>query len=96
MIRLNEAVCCPEFIAHSLAGPLGQQQIERFNQPGAKAGMTLIAVRDLEVPDLPLSEQQKCARRLSAVEQSMLVIRSRTRMAAMQKQQALNGGLAKI
>lgn len=72
MIRPNPALCHGRFLAHVLASPFGQQQVARFNQPGAKSGMTLIDVRRLPIPELALQEQVESAQRIDEVESAIL------------------------
>lgn len=77
MIRPRAERFDGRFIAHALAGPHGQRQIAVYNQPGAKSGMTLIDVRRLRVPNLPLPEQQAQADLLDIVERSICLIEQR-------------------
>jgi len=56
LIRLDKSKASADFVAHVLSGAFGQRQIWSHNQPSAKAGMTLIAVKELLMPDLSLEE----------------------------------------
>ena len=77
LIRLDSAKACPEFVAHILASAYGQRQIWRHNQSSAKAGITLLAVKDFLMPDLALCAQRDWANRISKCEASMAEIASR-------------------
>jgi len=77
LIRLDSAKARPEFVAHILASAYGQRQIWRHNQSSAKAGITLLAVKDFLMPDLALCAQRDWANRISKCEASMAEISSR-------------------
>lgn len=77
MIRLDPSKASADFVAHVLAGGFGQRQIWRHNQPGAKAGMTLDAVRELRLPDLPLASQRVWVERIAAAESAMIATQDR-------------------
>lgn len=80
LIRLDSAKACPEFVAHILASAYGQRQIWRHNQSSAKAGITLLAVKDFLMPDLPLCAQREWANRISKCEAGMAeIVRCLTR-----------------
>jgi len=89
LIRLDKAKCVPDYVAHALAGALGQRQIMRFNQAGAKAGMTLLAVRDLQVPDVPREVQEQWVQRLSSAEAAMQMLATRARTTFLLKRELL-------
>ena len=89
LIRLDKSQCSPEYVAHVLAGSFGQRQIARYNQAGAKGGMTLLAVRDLQIPDLPTDLQRQWAARISRAEQAMRDLTGRAAAALELKRQAL-------
>lgn len=90
LIRLDTSQCSPDYIAHVLAGGLGQRQIARYNQAGTKGGMTLVAVRDLLIPDLPLDVQQQWTERISRAEQAMQGLADRSTATLELKRQALS------
>ncbi len=68
LIRLDQTRADPEFIAHMLASPDGQQQIFRNNQAGAKAGLTLKAVETLSVPALAMEHQRHLGTTLTSIQ----------------------------
>jgi len=82
MIRPLEFRFDGRFIAHALAGPGGQRQVAFFNQATAKAGMTLLDVRRLRVPNLPLADQRRRADLLEDAEKALAAIDRRSSLAA--------------
>ena len=77
LIRLDKSKASADFVAHVLSGAFGQRQIWSHNQPSAKAGMTLIAVKELLMPDLSLEEQKDWARKMNLAEEAMVRINER-------------------
>jgi type I restriction enzyme S subunit len=77
LIRLDKTKASGDFVAHVLAGPFGQRQIWSHNQPSAKAGMTLIAVKEILMPCLSLEEQKDWAWKTNQAEAAMIDIEKR-------------------
>jgi len=71
LIRVDARRFDPRFVAHALAGPHGQQQVARYNQPGAKSSMTLLDARKLKIPFVSLSQQKAAADQIEEVERSI-------------------------
>ncbi len=90
LIRLDERLADPEFVAHALAGPAGQRQIRRFNQASAKAGMTLGAVRELQVPAYSIDVQRRWRQHVSQAEQTMTELADRLLFLKVQARAAAN------
>jgi type I restriction enzyme S subunit len=70
LVRTDRKKIDPLFGGYYLAGP-GQRQFIRFNDAGAKAGMSLPSVRKLRVLLPPLPEQRKIAAILSSVDEAI-------------------------
>jgi type I restriction enzyme, S subunit len=54
-----------EFVAYQLTSPTVQKRIQRLNDSGSKAGLSLDSIRDVEIELPPLNEQKKIAEILS-------------------------------
>jgi type I restriction enzyme, S subunit len=59
LIRLNKEAVVPRFIGHLLSGFIGQMQIDKVNESGAKAGLNLPTIENLLVFKPTQSEQEK-------------------------------------
>ncbi len=66
LIRLFPDKMNSRFIGWFLSGRGGQNQFEKFNESGAKAGLNLPTIRDLLVPQMELAEQDKIAKILGS------------------------------
>lgn len=74
LVRLNNEAC-PEYVAHHLSSTKSNKKINRLNDSGAKSGLNLNTIRGFKI-DLPsLSEQQKIATFLGAVDDKLTVLR---------------------
>jgi type I restriction enzyme, S subunit len=58
----------PDFLGHVLASSTGQQQFFRLNDGGAKAGLNLQAIRNVQFALPPLEEQVRISDRLNSVD----------------------------
>lgn len=61
ILRPDQSLVSPRFLAYYLASDSGMRQFQRLNDQGAKAGLNLVSVGDLELPGLPLAEQDRLA-----------------------------------
>ncbi len=68
LVRVDASRANGRWIAHYLAGPRAQALIRRLDDPGAKAGLNLPAVRGLVVAMPPPAEQDELATRLDAAD----------------------------
>lgn len=57
LVRVDAAKANPRWVGHFLSSPRGQRQFQRLNDQGAKAGLNLPTVSNLEVA-LPSVEEQ--------------------------------------
>jgi type I restriction enzyme, S subunit len=69
LIRVDELRINPRFLAHFLAGDKGQDQFEKFNESGAKAGLNLPTVGRLNIPLTNLPEQDKICSYLDSMDE---------------------------
>ena len=60
LVRVDPTKANPRWVGHFLSAPRGQSQFRRLNDQGAKAGLNLPTVANLEVA-LPSAEEQRCA-----------------------------------
>lgn len=65
LVRPNPLMANGRWLGHYLASPRGQDQFRRLNDQGAKAGLNLQAVGNLEVALPPFIEQ---ARRVAVLD----------------------------
>lgn len=66
LVRLSSDKVNSRFIGWFLSGRGGQEQFEKFNESGAKAGLNLPTIRNLLVPIMERVEQNKIAETLDA------------------------------
>lgn len=77
LVRLNRESVFPRFIGHLLNGRIGQAQIEKLNESGAKAGLNLPTVENLLVFKPMYSEQQKIAEILDEIDSQIAIDKKR-------------------
>lgn len=75
LVRLESGRCDPRYIASVLAGDVGQAQVRRLNDGGAKAGLNLASVRQLLVPLPRVEEQRALAEPLERLEDRLALER---------------------
>ncbi|MGH7271081.1 MAG: restriction endonuclease subunit S, partial [Polyangiaceae bacterium] len=68
LIRLDQRRADPSYMANVLVGNVGQSQIRRLNDAGAKAGLSLPSIRHLLVPLPPTDEQRSLAEPIDQAE----------------------------
>lgn len=61
LVRLTHSEVAPRFIGWFLSSRQGQTQFEKLNESGAKAGLNLPTIRNLLIPKMDLSEQNRIA-----------------------------------
>lgn len=88
--RLNRSKVNPRFLGYQLAGQLGQKQFYRLNDVGAKAGLNLPSIGRLKVWLPSLSEQERMAEALDAVQLKLREDRS-----LLTKLEGLKSGLSR-
>lgn len=69
VVRIDESLADPRFVAYALTGPAAQRQVWSRNDGGTKPGMNLGQVRSLPIPDVPLAQQREAADRLDQMEE---------------------------
>lgn len=72
LIRVDPSVANSKYVAWYLCSPVGQRQIARFNDSGAKAGMNLKNVSALQIPWMELDNQQLIAAQLDEIESAQV------------------------
>lgn len=72
LIRIDPTLANSKYVAWYLCSPLGQRQIARFNDPGAKAGMNLKTVAGLQIPWVSLEEQTLIAASLDTLDTAFI------------------------
>lgn len=77
LVRLNRDEVYPRFIGHLLNSGVGQTQIEKLNESGAKAGLNLPTIENLRVFRPPYSEQQKIVDILDGVDSQITINKKR-------------------
>jgi len=77
LVRLNKDEVYPRFIGHLLNSGVGQTQIEKLNESGAKAGLNLPTIANLRVFRPPYSEQQKIVDILDGVDSQISIDKKR-------------------
>jgi len=77
LVRLNKEEVYPRFIGHLLNSGVGQTQIEKLNESGAKAGLNLPTIENLRVFRPPYSEQQKIVDILDGVDSQITIDKKR-------------------
>lgn len=77
LVRLNKDEVYPRFIGHLLNSGVGQTQIEKLNESGAKAGLNLPTIENLRVFRPPHSEQQKIVDILDGVDSQISIDKKR-------------------
>jgi type I restriction enzyme S subunit len=68
LVRLDHTKTDSRFVAHSLSSERMNRRINRLNDAGAKAGLNLPTIRELDTVFPTLPEQQKIAAFLTAVD----------------------------
>lgn len=68
LVRLDHTKADSRFVAHSLSSERMNRRINRLNDAGAKAGLNLPTIRELDTVFPTLPEQQKIAAFLTAVD----------------------------
>jgi type I restriction enzyme S subunit len=69
LVRLDQHRADPRYVASALAGEIGQVQVRRLNDGGAKAGLSLPSIRQLLIPLPSLREQATLAEPIDRTEQ---------------------------
>lgn len=77
LVRLNKDEVYPRFIGHLLNSGVGQTQIEKLNESGAKAGLNLPTIENLRVFRPTYSEQQKIVDILDGVDSQITIDKKR-------------------
>lgn len=77
LVRLNKYEVFPRFIGHLLNSGVGQTQIEKLNESGAKAGLNLPTIENLRVFRPTYSEQQKIVDILDGVDSQITIDKKR-------------------
>jgi len=65
LVRLDQQEIDPEFVAYTLSSTVMRHAIQRLNDAGAKAGLSLPTIRSIPLKVPPLPEQRKIAEILS-------------------------------
>jgi type I restriction enzyme, S subunit len=68
LVRLKKEAVLPRFIGHLLNGYIGQMQIDKLNESGAKAGLNLPTIENLLVIKPTPSEQEKIVAILDSID----------------------------
>lgn len=71
LVRFNGSQANPRWVGHYLSSPLGQAQFSRLNDQGAKAGLNLPTISNLEFPIPPLDLQRQVVATLDATDASI-------------------------
>lgn len=66
LTRLDHSRAHARFVGWFLNGQLGQAQFDKLNESGAKAGLNLPSIKNLQIPVPPLVEQVKIAQAIDA------------------------------
>ncbi|MFZ4859567.1 MAG: restriction endonuclease subunit S [Desulfuromonadaceae bacterium] len=77
LVRLNKDEVYPRFIGHLLNSGVGQTQIEKLNESGAKAGLNLPTIENLKIFRPTYSEQQKIVDILDGVDSQITIDKKR-------------------
>jgi type I restriction enzyme, S subunit len=68
LVRMNLEKVVPRFIGHLLNGAVGQSQIEKLNESGAKAGLNLPTIENLLILLPNKAEQKRIAEILDSID----------------------------
>ena len=79
LVRLDPRRSDPSYVASVLAGEVGQVQIRRLNDGGAKARLNLPGIRRLVTPLPSLDEQRALAEPVEQVENRLEIEREAVR-----------------
>lgn len=71
LVRIDSKDIHKEFIAHQLSSPQVQKRIQKLNDSGSKAGLSLDSIRNVEMEIPPLNEQEKIAKILSTWDEAI-------------------------
>ncbi len=71
LVRLDARRVNPRWLGHFMAARAVQAQIRRHDDPGAKAGLNLPAVRGLLIAVPPIAEQDEMASRIDAASEGI-------------------------
>ena len=77
LVRLKNTEVVPRFVGWFLAGSRGQSQFDKLNESGAKAGLNLPMIKNLLVPKINLSEQNKIVKILDTNIKTLIDFQSR-------------------
>jgi type I restriction enzyme S subunit len=66
LTRLDNSLAHARFVGWFLNGQLGQAQFDKLNESGAKAGLNLPSIKNLQIPVPSLDEQVKIAQAIDA------------------------------
>jgi type I restriction enzyme S subunit len=66
LTRLDNSLAYARFVGWFLNGQLGQAQFDKLNESGAKAGLNLPSIKNLQIPVPSLDEQVKIAQAIDA------------------------------
>lgn len=85
-MRFDSAEVDSRWVGHFLSSTLGQAQFVRLNDQGAKAGLNLPTVANLEIPLRPVAEQRKVVAVLDAVDSRIALSQREMQKLKRQKQ----------
>lgn len=85
LVRLKGELVDPKFVAYSLASTEMSNTIQRLNDAGAKAGLSLPTIRGIPVMLPPYAEQKKIAEILSTWDRAIEVAEAQLECARTQK-----------
>lgn len=71
LVRMNLEAVVPRFIGHLLNGVIGQSQIEKLNESGAKAGLNLPTIENLLILLPDKTEQNQIAEILDSIDKQI-------------------------
>jgi restriction endonuclease S subunit len=77
ILRPDPSRVNPRFLAYFLASESGMRQFQRLNDRGAKAGLNLVNLGNLELPELPIKEQEHISEALRQVDEAEAKANSR-------------------
>jgi len=94
IVRLDQGLADPSFVAFSLTSSVAQQSVWSRNDGGTKPGMTLGQVRSLPIPAISVEEQRSWSKRFEQIEQQRDNSRARIKSARQMFHVFLNSELS--